>query len=605
MRKTIRLLWLTTLILSGCSPSNVTRYAGSGVAPLAYVVNLNDRDDDLFKVMLKVDDLKAENAIYQFASTAPGTYQVMDIGRFVREFQAFDAAGNALSTAQISTNQWQIQQPEAVREIRYTIAETWDTPVDSNQIYPMAGTSIEADHVQLLGHCVFGYPTGMQARPLVIKLDYPQDWTVGTALSRDRNGHFAADNYDHIVDSPILLGRLSKADLQVNGSKIEIYTYSKTDQVKSEQILESIEDILLSAADFMDGLPVERYTFLFHFEDISIGAWEHSYSSNYVYSEAQFDKLIGQNIPAVVAHEFFHVITPLNIHSEIIEQFNFVQPVASEHLWLYESTTEWTAHMMQLRSGLIDLDTYLKRLSIKLKVAEHFRQDYSLRDLALESFTREGAREYANIYMKGAVVAGLLDIRLLELSGGKKGLREVINELSKMYGPDKAFPEDGFYDIFTEITFPEIAAFLENYVRNAEPLPLAEIYSKIGIKYTPEVHIGEETASAGFTVIVPAGKILLSQVAPEIRKLGPRDGDMLLAYNGEKVTLQNLHPMLSELKEKEAGQPYELVVEREGEQMTFHLEKISIEKVKKHVFEVDPDATREQVRLRQAWMRNL
>jgi hypothetical protein len=57
----------------------------------------------------------------------------------------------------------------------------------------------------------------------------------------------------------------------------------------------------------------------------------------------------------IAAHEFFHVVTPLNIHSEIIEHFNFVMtPVPSRHLWLYEGTTEWAAHAMQLRAGLED-----------------------------------------------------------------------------------------------------------------------------------------------------------------------------------------------------------------------------------------------------------
>ena len=84
----------------------------------------NDRLDDTFKVRLFVSVLKAANAVYQFASTAPGTYQVMDIGRFAWKFQVFDEKGKEIPCDHISVNQWKIKQPEKVVEIRYAIAET-------------------------------------------------------------------------------------------------------------------------------------------------------------------------------------------------------------------------------------------------------------------------------------------------------------------------------------------------------------------------------------------------------------------------------------------------------------------------------------------------
>jgi len=555
-------------------------------------------------VTLTVDDLAGENAIYQFASTAPGTYQVMDIGRFVREFQAADAGGNELPVQHISTNQWRISQPEKVHQIKYSIAETWDTPVDSNRVFEMAGTSIEDDHVQLMPHAVLGYPTGMQSRAIRLKLDYPKEWLVGTALRRDKTGVFQADNYDKAVDSPILMGRLSKASLKVKGTAIDVYTYSKTDLVKSDQILSRLRDILLASADFTKGLPVDRYTFLFHFEDLTLGAWEHSYSSNYVYKEADFEKVKDRNIPPVVAHEFFHVVTPLNIHSEIIEKFNFVHPVPSQHLWLYEAVTEWAAHAMQLRAGLIDLETYLNRMSGKLRVADNFDQTISLTQLAMNSFSEEGQKQYPNIYQKGAIIAGLLDIRLLELSHGKMGLREVINRLAKKYGPHKAFSEADLFDTFTQMTFPEISAFFDAYVKGAEPLPLAAYYEKIGIKYLAQKNTGEEKATGGFTLLAPGGVITFTKVSDKARRFGIEPGDVLVAYDGHEVNLKNIGEVFHGFRDLETGVPYELTIDRQGEKHTLTCEKFMQEKIDRHVFEIDPHATPEQLALRQAWMKN-
>jgi len=68
-------------------------------------VDLKSNTGNLFNVTLIPEKLTEKNKIYQFASTAPGTYETMDMGRFVRSFKAFDASGKELETKNISTNQ--------------------------------------------------------------------------------------------------------------------------------------------------------------------------------------------------------------------------------------------------------------------------------------------------------------------------------------------------------------------------------------------------------------------------------------------------------------------------------------------------------------------
>ncbi len=451
---------------------------------LTYRVDLNDRTEDLFDVSLEISGLTEENAVYQFASTAPGTYQIMDIGRYVRDFQVFDDRGEEIPAEQISTNQWRISDAAGARLIRYRIAETWDTPVEEHPVYVMAGTSIEADHVLINPHAVFGYPTGLQDAALKLFLEYPEEWTVGTALDRDEDGAFLADDYDHFVDSPVLLGRLSTARLEVTDVPVEIFVYSASDSMSADQLLGAMRNMLEAAGEFLGQLPVDRYTFLYHFENkpqIIQGAWEHSFSSEYVFHDFPYSDHAGSFLTDIAAHEFFHVVTPLNIHSEIIEHFNFVTPVPSQHLWLYEGTTEWAAHTMQLRTGLKDLETYLAKVIEKMQRDAAFDPEYTLTDLALTSYTDEGQRQYANIYERGALVAGLLDIRLLELSNGTRGLQNVIRELMQMYGTDNAFPENEFFSVLTKMTYPEIGDFFGRYVRSAQPLPIREYFEKLGI----------------------------------------------------------------------------------------------------------------------------
>lgn len=574
-------------------------------ANLNYTVNLNDRSGDTFKVTLNVSGLSAENDIYQFASTAPGTYQTMNLGRFVSNFKAYDKKGREIETEKVSDNQWKLGVPKKVKQIKYEISETWDIPVEEFPVYRMCGTSLEDDHALINPHAVLGYPKGMQKEPLTISFEYPEQWKVGTALNLNENGVFYANNYDHAVDSPILFGRLTYAKTNLDGNPIEIYTYSKTDKIQSEQLMESMTEMLKSADEFIVDFPVDRYTFLFHFEDLTYGAWEHSYSSEYVIQEQDFTPEFGQGVTDIAAHEFFHVITPLNIHSEIVQYFNFVTPTPSEHLWLYEGTTEWAARIMQLRSGLISLEQYLGVLQEKMYVDNiQYDPDYSLSQLALNSYTKEGQTQYGNIYMRGALVPGLLDILLLEKSGGTKGYRELIYELSQKYGPDKPFDEKNFIREITELTYPEVGDFFEKYVKNANPLPMEEYYAKIGITYIPEIKGEEEVPTVGGNLGVPDGKLRFVNLHPDIIEMGLQLNDELIGYNGEEVTLNNVNQLLGGLLHADIGFEYEVTVRRGEEELNIPLKILSQKQVQKFVFLVDENASESAVKLREAWMRN-
>jgi predicted metalloprotease with PDZ domain len=277
----------------------------------------------------------------------------------------------------------------------------------------------------------------------------------------------------------------------VTGVPVDVYTYSATGEITSARLLTAMTGMLNAAGRFLGKLPVDRYTFLYYFGDQSAGAWEHSYSSEYVLQDGEYTDSVGKGVTDIAAHEFFHVVTPLNIHSEIIEHFNFVTPVPSRHLWLYEGTTEWAAHAMQLRAGLKTPEDYLQTQLRKMQIdRQAFDTSYSLRELALTSYSDSGQAQYGNIYMRGALTAGLLDIRLLELSHGEQGLQDLITELTHRYGKRRAFPDSTFVDTLVAMTHPEIREFFDRYVWDSQHLPIKEYYAKLGITLV-EDHKGQ------------------------------------------------------------------------------------------------------------------
>jgi predicted metalloprotease with PDZ domain len=576
----------------------LTFYISAILPQQKFEVNLNDRADDLFKVTVYPDNLSPVNNIYHFAATAPGMYQIIDAGRFVRTFKAYDKNGKEINTEKKSTNDWQLDTPENIYKIQYNIAETWDTIVEENPIYRMGGTSLEEDHAVINGPDVFGYFEGKQSDPVYVKLLYPNGWEVGTALIPDKDGYYRAESFDQIVDSPFMLGNLSVSTLDIDDTEIDIYTYSKTGMIKSDDIMDAADEIFRALDEFVEGMPVERYVLLFHFEDMSAGAWEHSYSSFYVYQETPFSGKLESDIRDVIAHETFHMITPLNIHSEIIEKFNFVKPVLSQHLWFYEGVTEWASHIMQLRAGLVTLPGHLDVLRKKLFVDDYSDKSISLKELSLNSF--ELQPHFMIVYERGSITAELLDIRLLELSGGKKGLRELIVELSKDYGVNKSFSEEKFFDEIADRTFPEIREFISSYITGTEPLPIEEYFNKMGITYYPQKGVDSSRVLVDLGLGADGDKLMIAN-APDNSEA--KSGDIILKINGMDLNLSNYQFIFGGIQAMKVGQVIKVTVKRDNEEKDIEL-KLEPFPVK-HVFEPNENATPEQLELRQAWLKNL
>ncbi len=576
---------------------------GTAIAQNRFYIDLNNRKEDVFHITLIPERLTEENKVFQFAATAPGTYEIMDIGRFVRSFKAFDKNGNELLSKQISTNQWELGEPVKTAKIEYTMADIVDTPVKEHRIYPMCATSFEDDHALINGHCVFGYFHGMQKTPIKIKLDFPSGWIIGTALDKDTDGFYSARDFDHVVDSPIELGNLTKASTVVENMTVNVYAYSESGKIKADDLMAIVKDIFPATYAFAQGLPAKRYDFLFLFEGSSPsgGAWEHNLSSAYAMRDIQqITPAFKMQTRSIAAHEFYHIITPLNIHSELIGTFNFEKPVMSQHLWFYEGVTEWAAQMLQLRGRIVSLEDYLEDLGRKLTTNDSYDPKLSLVELGIRAC--ELPDQYPNIYAKGAVVGTLLDIDLLSLTNGTKGLREVINQLYKDYGVNKSFSEKNFFEEFVARTHPGIKDFLDRYIKNAEKLPVKEYFEKLGIDYREIAGYDSTRVNPGAQMTMQNDKFVIIGV-DERAKDNLKPGDVMLKINGEELSMKNIQAKIAETRRLKAGESFNLTVEREGKQVEVKAVMYPVRIM--HRFNLLPNPTPEQMALRNVWLKNL
>lgn len=515
---------LFTLLIS-------SQLIAQSAAPAFYHFNVDLRkvSKDRLTVELQIPGMDLDQVNYNMPKIVPGTYSISDFGRFVQNFKAFDSLGKALPVKRIGDNTWQISQAKTLRRITYHIDDTWEGDGTDNVIFEPAGSNIEARKNFVLNtFAVFGYFDGLVEKPYEVTFLKPTQMYGSTSLiasqSTDSSDVFYTEDYHLLADSPIMYCEPDTALLNIGGAEILVSVYSPNDAMDAQYIAKSIREILTAQQAYLGGeLPIKKYAFIYYFTDKTpksgmMGALEHSYSSLYFLQEVPkvFRDYLAQTIKDIAAHEFFHIVTPLNIHSEQIHNFDYINPEMSKHLWLYEGVTEYFASHVQVKYNIIPFDAYLNVLESKIiNSAEQYNRDLAFTEMS-KGCLDQYKDEYGNVYEKGALIGMCVDILLRDYSDGKYGLIDMMQDLSKEYGKDKPFKDDELFDQIAEITGqPEIRAFFTQYVEGNARLPLKEVFERVGLSYKESAEEKEFSLGSISLVANDNGQVYVGEVAEE------------------------------------------------------------------------------------------
>ena len=569
------------------------------------------KKNDAFNVILNTPELGPEDDLYSFVSFAPGVHQPLDFGRFIRLFKVFDKNGEELMVQKISLNDFRILEPEKVARIVYEIDDSFDMSIEHHPVYPMSGTGITKDYTIINTHGVFGYFEKLKDRPIELKLKLSGTPKVGTSLDLNNRGVYEIDSYYQFTDSPILIGdSLSYASVLVDEIKVEAYVHSKNN-ITASMILEQAQPILNAAKEFIGYSPVDRYTFLFYFADHQDvdqmkvfnfgGALEHSLSSTYALPD------IPEYMPFlkdIIAHEFMHILSPLHLHSDVLANFDYSDPVSNDmHVWLYEGVTEWVSYKMQLTSGLVSFEDYLNYLSEKINKSQDYRSDYSLVRISKEWSSDEGNKQYGNIYQLGALTAAMLDLKLLDLSDGRKGLREVYLELISRYGKDKPFDNNVFFDEFVQMTYPQIEQFIENHIKNNTAFNFQELLGIIGVTYIEQRRNIDELPAMGLIWDADkAGNIVIKEFLPEYKGDLLQVGDKIVRVLNKEFNNANYRDIMDSINAMKVGDTYTIDIIR-GESK-LQISETLYAKIDRHVLETSDKASDRALKLRAILQKN-
>lgn len=589
---------------------------------LNFQVDLTSVKNDKLTVKLISPSIQENETVYMFPAMVPGTYDVYNFGRFISNFKAIDINNQEIAIEKLDVNSFKLKSANTIKEISYDVDDTWDTDIKEKFVFEPGGTNIEeGKNFAINTHGFFGYFKNKTNVQYSIEFTKPTGFYPSTGLDEIILGEtkdvVTAKNYHSLVDSPIMYCLPDTSTISIGKSKILISVYSPNQLLNSKYIAKNLQALLYAQADYLGGkLPIDKYAFLFYFSDKpslsgASGALEHSYSSFYFLPEAD-SALLAQEIRDVAAHEFFHIVTPLSIHAEEIGNFDFNNPKMSKHLWLYEGLTEYAAHHMQAKMGLIEYDDFFDLMIGKMQNArENYNDTVPFTKMSKHVLTTY-KEQYGNVYEKGALIGMCLDIYLRYSSNGNYGTQELMKDLSKKYGVNQSFKDDDLFNDIEKLSNKDVRAFLNTHVDGTKPLPYKDVFAMVGLNYTAK-RVEEKITLGGISVgYNPETNRLVVVKTDKLddfgKKLKFKEGDEIISFNNRKLGIDNMKDVLGSFMENtKAGDKLVIEVLRKDKKNneTIKTLKAKVKPVKvteTDILELNEAATEQQINTRKAWL---
>lgn len=591
-----------------------------------YRVNLNDVQDDQLLVELTVPtSITDKDLTFKFPKIIPGTYEISDYGQFVSSLKAFDRRGKEYPVERIDQNTWKINGKK-ITKITYRIQDTWDADLRV-PVFEPGGTNFEAlKNYVLSANACFGFFEGREKLPYEITYDRPPNFYATTSLKRIGGDFdtdiFKAQDYHELVDAPVMYCPPDTVNFKLGYGDIQISVYSPNKVVKAKDIASKVRPMLEAQIQYLGNiLPVDRYSFIIYlspngYQSGNVGALEHARSSMFCFLEDETER-ISKMVVNIASHEFFHIVTPLYIHSEEIHYFDFVNPKMSKHLWLYEGVVEYMAKHMQAKYDLISTEDYLIEIRNQVRNSTRYKQGISLTELSSNCLVEPYSKQYQNIYYKGASIAMCLDLELMRLSKGKYDIRMLLRDLSGYYGQDTPFKDDELFDKIIEITrFKQLRDFFDKYIEGTEFPDYDKLVKPFGIAYYSRATVDDLSALGGIEngVIKPdsTGHFYISNAEKldefGTKHIGLQQKDVILKWDNRPFSVRTASSvLLNYLSAVKVDDELEVVVLRADEngvkkEVTLKTKVVRIPIEKTNVFKFIENPTEEQLAMRKRWL---
>lgn len=575
-------------------------------------IDLRTVTDDKVKVIVIPPALNEGIAEYIMPAVIPGSYSKKDFGRFISEFTAYDKKGKKLKMSKEGPNVFKIKKGEQISRIEYWVDDTWDA-TNEQFIFQPGGTNIQENRNFVINHQGFyGYFEGKKMNPYTITIHHPDQLYAHSALNVNRGKQrddVTEKNYVKLVDNPIMYSLADTCSFRVSNMQVSIGVYSDNGVVNAAQVKKAVQPLAEALKNFFGKLPVDHYNFIMYFPRYGkmgvsryggFGALEHSYCSFYFLPEIQDQLQLEDMIQSIAGHEFLHILTPLNIHSFEIENFDFRNPKMSMHLWMYEGVTEYFAQLVRVKNNLIDEKGFQNEMLSKVINMNKY-PSVSFTEMSKNILQPEFKEMYSNVYEKGALFGLLLDIRLHDLSKGTMGLRELMLMLAEKFGANKPFNDEQLIPEIVQMTYPEIKSFFTDFIIGNNPLPLKNDLGKLGW----ELYIDEEVEEWSLGKIhlfsdKRNGQVIVLETDSTKNKLGLHKNDII-----QKIDTLEVKPGMDQyfdlVEAPSSGKPVTVSILRNGKEITLSASPLRVKNKYKFLLRTSESLSEEQIKFRNSF----
>lgn len=628
MKNYIAILSLS-LIFLGCGSAKPKADDLAINNPIVTALDLTAVVDDKVPVVINPGRFTAETATYRLPRVVQGTYSVSDFGKYIDDFKALDYDGNELVVSKVDTNTWTINDAKNLDQLKYYVNDTFDIEINGGiggeQPFSPAGTNIEEDNYVLNLHGFIGYFDSLKNNQYALDITAPATFVrtsaledKGTTSSEDGKSitsSYFAQRYFDITDNPMMYGNLDVEEFMVGDIKIVLSLYSPTNKHTAASLKETVFKMMEAQKKYLGDVNTtpryDIYVYLSKEDETSpkgFGALEHHKSTVAVFSENESLESLKASMVDVIAHEFFHIVTPLSVHSEDIHYFDYNKPTFSKHLWMYEGVTEYFAQHFQVYEGLMTNDEFYATIDQKIGISKRMDEAMSFTIMSENILKEPYATNYGNVYMKGALIGMCIDIIMRKESDGNRSMLSLMKELSAKYGKEKPFEDDKLIAEITAMTYPSVGEFLKTYVEGDVPINYDEFFTMVGLKRGTEqqtnyIFAGDQNII--FDGDQEKGTVFFSPMALKNSfwaSQGIQAGDVIKKVNGSDLTLANAQQIVGDMFGWQEGQEITMELERNGSSVLINTKLTKAMATSESLVE-DENATEAQNSLRRAWLK--
>lgn len=584
-------------------------------------IDLIDVKEDKVLVTVTPPKIKTDAVVYSIPKTVPGTYSTDNYGKYSDDFKAFDAKGNALTVKRVDDNSWSIANAKSLSKITYWVGDTFDTEkgtgFGNDDVFSPAGTNIDAGRNFLLNtHGFVGYFQDKLDIPYKVTVTHPENlWGATSMTDEDASNTsdvFTTSRYAVLVENPIMYAKPDYTTFNVNGMDILIAVYSPTGKFTAESITPEMKEMMTAQKNFLGKVDAtKKYTVLLYLSTMAkddahgFGALEHPTATTVVLPESMPKEKLVESMKDVVSHEFFHIVTPLTIHSKEIQYFDYNAPKMSQHLWMYEGVTEYFANLFQINQGLIIEAEFYTRIADKIEQAKELNDTMSFTTMSKNVLEQPYKDQYLNVYQKGALIGMCIDIIIREKSNGERGILDLMHKLSEEYGIEKPFNDEELFAIITQLTYPEVGEFLTTYVQGTTPIPYDFYLNKMGVTKATEKTAGDIFLKGQSPYISVDQQTKAISIRPDVEltpfftNLNLKANDVIISVNNKPYSLTNIFELISESENWKENDPITIKIKRAGIEQTIK-GTVKLPYEEKETFKAT-DSSKEK--LKEAWLK--